>query len=112
MMMMTASPRRRQQMSYVNDLEYLSSVANVVANVAAVVVDVAIRRRRLRTRRTKKGSVPGRVFQQRKRRSVRDIYKELGKVYFRRAYRMKYRTFTSLANELRPYIIQASGQKG
>jgi hypothetical protein len=25
---------------------------------------------------------------------------------------MKYRTFTSLANELRPYIIQASGQKG
>jgi len=99
-------------MSHVNDLEYLSSVTNVVANVAAVVVDVAIRRRRLRTRRTKKGSVPGRVFQQRKRRSVRDIYKELGKVYFRRAYRMKYRTFTSLANELRPYIIQASGQKG
>ncbi len=101
-------------MHIVQDLENSTGVANVVANVTAVVVDVAVRRRRLRRRRTRNhgGSMPGRSFRVRTRRSVEDIYKQLAKVYFRRAYRMKYRTFKRLAHALRPYIIAASGQKG
>ena len=39
-------------------------------------------------------------------------YNELGPMYFRRAYRMQYSTFKALADELCPYIIDASGQKG
>lgn len=101
-------------MHYAQDFENSTGVANVVANVAAVVVDVVVRRRRLRQRRrrTHGGSMPGRSFRVRTRRSVEDIYKQLGKVYFRRAYRMKYRTFKRLAAELGPHIIAASGQKG
>jgi hypothetical protein len=84
------------------------SVANVVANVAAVIIADSPSQ----TRPTNQGSVPGRTFRERHRRSVQDIYKELGKTYFRRAYRMKYHTFKRLAAELRPYIISASGKKG
>jgi hypothetical protein len=97
--------------SHALDLEHsAASVANVVANVTAVVVTTAVRQRRvkMRTRKAKRGSLPGRTFQQRTRRSVYEIFKELGEVYFRRAYRMKYRTFKCLANELRPYIKDAS----
>jgi hypothetical protein len=38
----------------------------------------------------------------RQRRPVRDIYKELGKTYFRRAYRMNYATFCKLYRLLAP----------
>ena len=55
--------------------------------------------------------MPGRVFRPRQRRSVRDIYDQLGDVYFCRAYQMKYRTFQNLASMLRQYIIAASGKK-
>ena len=40
----------------------------------------------------------------RQRRSVRDIYKELEKTYFRRAYRMSYATFCKLYRLLAPRL--------
>ena len=93
--------RRTGQVSSSLDLELsASSVANVVRNVAALAVSAAIRRRilRMRVRNTKRGgSLRGRTFQARNRRSVHGIYLELGEVYFRRAHRMKYRTFKRLA---------------
>jgi hypothetical protein len=65
-------------------------VANALASVAAVVVADAVvtRRSRLqRTRRTRdRGSLPGRSFRLRKRRSVEDDYNELVQIYFRMAY--------------------------
>jgi hypothetical protein len=39
MITMMTTNKRRQQVSYIQDLEYSSSVANVVANVAAFIVD-------------------------------------------------------------------------
>ncbi len=40
--------------------------------------------------------MPGRVFWPPQQRSVRDMYNQLGDVYFRKAYQMKYRTFQTL----------------
>ena len=40
----------------------------------------------------------------RQRRPVRDIYKELGKTYFKRAYRMSYKTFCKLYRLLAPRL--------
>jgi hypothetical protein len=112
---MTRSPRRRRVSNSLDLLEYSAvSVANFVANVTALEVTSAARRRmvRVRTPGAKGGSLRGRTFQQRSRRSVHDIYKELGEGYFRRAYQMKYSTFKRLANELCLYIKDASGQRG
>jgi hypothetical protein len=39
---MTTTRKRRQMVRYVQDIESSSVVSNVVANVAAVVVDVAV----------------------------------------------------------------------
>ena len=47
----------------------------------------------------------------RKRRSVEDIYNELGPMYFRRAYRMQYSTFKALADELCPISLMQVGKK-
>jgi hypothetical protein len=108
-MMTTTKSRRRKSFS----LD--ASVANVVANATAVIVERVLRQRHQQSRtrmRNQGGSAPGRTFRRRYRRSVQDIYEELGEVYFRRAYRMKYSSFMSLAAELRPYIITASRQKG
>ena len=93
--------------------EQSSSVVNIVAHAAAIIAHglVRRRRRRQRTRRTNLGSMTGRTFRKRQRRSVQDIYDQLGDVYFRRAYRMKFRTFQRLAEILHPYIIAASGKK-
>jgi hypothetical protein len=41
----------------------------------------------------RKGSSIGRQIFKRKRKQVTTIYKELGDIYFRRAYRMNYSTF-------------------
>lgn len=92
-------------------LHDFSSVLNTVANVAAVVAHQVIRRRFQRRLTNHGGSPRGRSFRKRQRRSVRDIYEELGDVYFRRAYRMKYDTFNRLASLLSPYIIESSGKK-
>jgi hypothetical protein len=50
----------------------------------------------------------GRSCHARKRRSIHDIYEQLDPLHFRRAFKMK---FSSLANELRPYILRAAGHK-
>ena len=111
---MTATDSNVPIMSHDEGLENSFRVSSFVANIAAVLVDLQVRkaqghrfrmRQRARSRRT-------RHFRVRKRRSVEDIYNELGSMYFRRAYRMQYCTFKALADELRPYIILACGQKG
>ena len=85
-----------------------AAVSNVVANVTAVVV-----RRLLRSKTNNPGYVRSRrTLRRRRRRSVGDIYNELGPLYFRRAYRMTYQSFKRLAVLLRPYILAASGSKG
>ena len=112
-MVASTSRKRRSVSSY--SLDLLSVTNNIIANVAGVVAEnVALSQHRGLQRGTKKlGSLPGRTILERNRRSVKDIYKQLGKVYFRRAYyRMKYSTFVRLASVLRPYIIAASGKKG
>ena len=111
-MVITFSAKRRR-LSY--SLQFLNSAVsvnnNIVANAAGVVADVAVTHA-LRQRKEKVGSSPGQTIIERTRRSVHDIYKQLGKVYFRRAYRMKYVTFVRLGAMLHSYIIAASGKKG
>jgi hypothetical protein len=110
---MTSDTRTRRRAQHSLDLEQSASVSNAVVNVAAVLADVTVRHRYLKRRmKRNKGSAPGRRFRQRTRRSVRDIYKELGKTYFRRAYRMSYTTFKRLAALLCPNINAACGKKG
>ena len=102
------------QTSHDEGLENSFRVCSVVANIATVLLDRAVRKirgRRLQTRRRTR-SHRTRHFRKRTRRSVEDICNELGPLYFRRAYRMQYSTFKALANELRPYIIRACGHKG
>ncbi len=106
---------RRQRASYSFDLEPSKSVSkNEVAKVSSVLVDVTVRQRQQQRSAMTNQAPAGRQFQPRtqKRRSVRNVYKELGNVYFRRAYRMTYRTFKRLAALLCPGIIAASGYKG
>ena len=90
-----------------------SSVLNAVASAAAAVVQQLLVRhsRRQRLSLRSQGSAPGRRFRKQVQRSVRSIYKELGDIYFRRAYRKKFGTFQRLASMLRPYVIAASGQQ-
>ena len=101
---MRSRQRRRMSRSFA-EVEHSLSVSNVVvANAVAAIVDLVHHRSSKRT--------CSRTFRKRNRRSVRDIYRELGKDYFRRAYRMKYGTFKRLATDLRPYIIAAMGRTG
>ena len=108
---MTSDTRTRRRAQHSHDLEQSASVSSVVANAAAVLAYVTARHPKRRMMRHK-GSAPGRRFRPRTRRSVQDIHKELGKTYFRRAYRMSYTTFKRLAALLRPNIHAACGQKG
>jgi hypothetical protein len=107
----TSSKKSRRQVSHEQDIQNSSVLCNVVANVVVVAADVELRQRRLRRKRTRNVVRKCRVHRVRKRRFVEDIYKELGPVFFRRAYRMRYRTFKTLAEELRPYIVSACRQK-
>ncbi len=80
-MTMTGTRRRRQRAYYtVYVQQQAATVSNVIANVAAVVVDVSVRKkRRFQRRTTNIGHVPSRrQLRHRRRRSVRDIYNELG----------------------------------
>ena len=114
-MTMTTARRRRLKVSYALHLQQqTAAVSNVVANVAPAVVDVSVRQWRLRRRtRTPPEHVRSRrQLRQRRRRSVWDIYNELGPTYVQRAYRMRYRSFKHLAALLCPYILAACGKKG
>ncbi len=109
--MMTATTRCRcRRSAYMLDEERTSHAANL----AAVIACSAIRRRLLQRRmRRNRGSAPGRLpFRRRHRKSVWDVYNEVGELNFRRAYRMTFATFTRVATILRPYIIAASGKSG
>jgi hypothetical protein len=108
------SIKSRKKKKYLNDMANLSSVANIVANVAAAVsVEIASNSNHsARARTSHQGSFPGRKIRHRIRRSVEDHYRELGDLYFRRAYRMSYDAFTSLSALLRPGILDAMGYKG
>ena len=95
-------------MSHERDLQNSFVLCNIVANVAVVAADAELRQRQLR--RTSARNVI-REFRVRKRRFVEDIDKELGPAFFRRAYRMQYCNFETLADELRRYIVSAIGRK-
>jgi len=107
---MAATASNVQMLSHNDSLENSFRVSSIVANVTAVLLECQSRKvqgRRHRMRRSRRT----RHFQVRKRRSVEDIHNELGPLYFRRAYRMKYSTFKALADELRPHILHACGKK-
>jgi hypothetical protein len=106
---------RRRRVSYSIDLQHSATVSNIVVNSAAVVVqNVTNLEQRLRRNMPNPllSNPVRRRCRPRRRRSVSDIYKELGRIYFRRAYRMTYTSFRRLAALLRPYIITACGSKG
>ena len=70
-MTMTSETRTRRRTQHSLDLEQSSSVSPEVANVEAVLVDITVCRRHLQQTRMKNGgSVPGRRFRLRTRRSV------------------------------------------
>ena len=98
---------------YADQMEQAAAdVATLVVSVAVVAVEVLVNLASgSRRTRTHGGSAKGRSFRQRTRRSVDEIYHQLGPLYFRRAYRMKFETFQRLADDLRPYILKAAGHK-
>ena len=74
-----------------HDVEDVATVSNVAVNSAAVVVEdatTAVLQRRLQSTRTNKGphSRTARRLRPRRQRSVHYVYRELGSIYFRRAY--------------------------
>jgi DDE superfamily endonuclease len=77
-------------------------------HIAIIIVAVVVHHYKHKTRT---GSSIGRQFFPRKRKQVDDVYKELGSIYFRRAYRMEYKNFQLLAQMLTPLIIKVSGKK-
>jgi len=84
----------------------------VAATAAVVVVHVFLRIQKKRRSRRKQGSSEKRwTCRIRHRRSVLEIFNQLGDPYFRRAYRMTYSSFGHLALLLSEGIILASGQK-
>jgi hypothetical protein len=74
----------RGLVSYADEMEQMASLlANALASVAAVVaVDVMEKQSSSAATRTRTrgGSAPGRSFRRRIRRSVEDIYQQLGDV--------------------------------
>ena len=95
---------RRLRVLYSRDIQQqTASVSNIVVNSAVVVVDILEQQLR-RTKANRGTSTAPRQLRQRIRRSVGDIYVELGSTYFQRAYRMTYRSFKRLAAMLCPLI--------
>lgn len=98
---------RRRRVPYSIDLQHSATVSNVVVSSAAVVVEDV-----LRTMTNQGSARAAQRLRPRRRRSVRDVYRELGSIYFRRAYRMTYISFKRLAALLRPLISASTGYKG
>jgi hypothetical protein len=59
----------------------------------------------------RKGSRLGKQTKQRERRTVEQIYQCLGDIYFRRAYRMSWRSFWTLHDKLCGPIERPEGEK-
>jgi hypothetical protein len=115
---MLVSTRTARTLSYAKDMELAAAdVASLVGSVAALANDLFAKDGSGSNRtwidschasRTRTNSCRART----RCSGVREVYKQLGPLYFRRAHRMKFSTFKRLANELCPYILQAAGQKG
>ena len=88
----------------------------LVGQAAATAV-VAVTTASARMRNTRKGTSMSRSFQKRRkarlrhRRSMSDIYLQLGPLYFRRAYRMTYESFCVLHNKLKDRIAAATAAR-
>ena len=105
---MTATRSRRQRSLYALQLQQSAAASNVEANVAAVVVCTQLLRST-----TTSGRLPlGRQLRPRRQRSGRDIYNELGPMYFRQAYCMSYQSFKHLAVLLHLRIFAACSKRG
>jgi hypothetical protein len=85
-------------------LQQLTSTLHIALIFVAVVVHHY-------KHKIKTGFSNGRQFFPRKRKQVEEVYKELGSIYFRRAYQMEYKNFQLLAQMLTPLIIKSSVMK-
>ena len=109
---MLASTRTTRTLRYAYDLEVAAADAAIFVGTFVAALANDLFEDATGSSRHSRTSRHGRLCRPRTRRSVDDIYAQLGPVYFRRAYRMKFASFKRLANELRPYILQAAGHKG
>ena len=84
---------------------------NVAVQAAVLTAGKVVQqRRRQQQRGRRRGSSLGRMAAQRRQRTqVKDIYQQLGPVYFKRSYRMKYESFKKLARKLHHGIMRFSG---
>ena len=74
----------------------------VAVKTVASAAEVILKQRRRRRRFRQLGASPRRRIQ------VRDIFKQVGPLFFRRAYRMKYGSFCKIARKLHNHIMLAS----
>ena len=89
-------------------VSYSASHRNkAVVKVVLDSLDSFVSSRQFHRRLRRDGSRKGKSAQPRIRRSVKEIYKCLGPVYFRRAYRMSYQSFWILHSKLKPGILEA-----
>ncbi len=101
---MLVSTRTTRTLRYADDMELAAADSTIVVAtaVAAFANDLLAKDGSGSSRtQTRSGATPGgggRLRRARTRRSIREIYEQLGPVYFRRAYRMKFSTFKCLAN--------------
>jgi hypothetical protein len=84
-----------------------SQITAAIAASVATTIKVLVATQQTKKRSAKQRSGAIRI---RNRKSVLHIYKELGDTYFRRAYRMQYSTFCTLADMLGPFIDMVSGK--
>jgi len=80
---------------------------SVIQHSCALIAKAAAFAGRRRIARRRRSVRRGRTARWRERRSVSDIYTGLGPDYFRRAYRMQYRSFRRLSDKLKEGIEQA-----
>jgi hypothetical protein len=93
-MLVASSQSRRRQIT--------ALVAHILARIA--VNEENLNNNKVFCRILRRGS---RYPYPRRRRSVREIYRMIGGMYFRRAYRMGYDSFIILHNKLKPGILAA-----
>jgi hypothetical protein len=87
-------------------VQHLATLNNLVARV---VVNHVIRSAKKKRKKgsSRKGSRKGKAARERVRRTVEQIYRGLGPIYFRRAYRMTYASFWVLHGKLHDGILSA-----
>jgi DDE superfamily endonuclease len=106
-MTINRSSRARKARSNTQQQQITSMLNITIINLVVVVIGIIMQGNSI----SHKGSIKGRRFIKRKRKKVEDIHKQLGDIYFRRAYRMDYLNFQNLASLLSPLIISFSNKK-